>query len=154
MERWVANDMSKEYDTFNSAMDTILRADSKAVKQAMEEQKQVNAKERIAKGQKKRGRKRVKRLQVELTLDPAEMQGQIEAVAVLLKSRFPDGIPDEIAGRFLGAVEKLAFTKFRTTTVANGTIKIIQACGLLGDFESITTAILTSGGHVSHKPIT
>jgi hypothetical protein len=38
-----------EYDNFNSAMDTILRADPKAVKEAMEPEKQANAEKRKTK---------------------------------------------------------------------------------------------------------
>lgn len=37
---------SKEMKAFNNAMDTILRADPKAVKAAMEAEKQVNAEKR------------------------------------------------------------------------------------------------------------
>jgi hypothetical protein len=33
-----------EFDKFNSAMDTILKADPKAVKEAMEAEKEANAK--------------------------------------------------------------------------------------------------------------
>lgn len=35
-----------EFDNFNSAMDTILKADPKAVKEAMEAEKQANAEKR------------------------------------------------------------------------------------------------------------
>jgi hypothetical protein len=38
-----------EYDTFNRAMDTILKADPKVVKQAMEAEKKANAEKRKAK---------------------------------------------------------------------------------------------------------
>ncbi len=38
-----------EYDAFNNAMDTILRADPKAVKEAMEAEKKANAEKRKAK---------------------------------------------------------------------------------------------------------
>lgn len=48
---------SREYQSFNSAMKTILRADPTAVKEAMEREKQANAAEREAKGERKRGRK-------------------------------------------------------------------------------------------------
>ncbi len=47
-----------EFDQFNSAMDTILRADPKAVKEAMEIEQRENAKEREVRGEHKRGRKR------------------------------------------------------------------------------------------------
>ena len=40
---------SPEYDAFNSAMDTILHANPKAVKEAMEAEKQANAERRKAK---------------------------------------------------------------------------------------------------------
>ena len=52
--------MSKvtELDNFNTAMDTLLRADPKAVKDEMEREQQEQAKERSAKGEKKRGRKK------------------------------------------------------------------------------------------------
>lgn len=40
---------SKEYQTFNKTMDTILRADPKAVKEEMEREKQQNAEKRKAK---------------------------------------------------------------------------------------------------------
>ena len=45
-----------EYESFNAAMNTILRADPKAVKDAMEAEKKANAKERKAKGERKRGK--------------------------------------------------------------------------------------------------
>ncbi len=45
-----------DYENFNKAMDTILRADPKAVKAAMEAEQKANAKERKAKGERKRGR--------------------------------------------------------------------------------------------------
>jgi hypothetical protein len=48
---------SREYRAFNSAMKTILRADPKAVKAAMERERQENAATRNAKGERKRGRK-------------------------------------------------------------------------------------------------
>lgn len=48
---------NSEFDNFNSAMQTILRADPKAVKQAMEKEHQAQAATRKAKGEKKRGRK-------------------------------------------------------------------------------------------------
>jgi hypothetical protein len=38
-----------EFQRFNSAMDTILRADPKAVKEAMEAEKRANAEKRKAK---------------------------------------------------------------------------------------------------------
>jgi Na+/phosphate symporter len=40
---------SNEYSTFNKAMDTILRADPKAVKEAMETEKKTNAEKRKTK---------------------------------------------------------------------------------------------------------
>jgi hypothetical protein len=40
-----------ELDNFNSAMDTILKADPKAVKEAMEAEKRENAEKRKAKKQ-------------------------------------------------------------------------------------------------------
>jgi hypothetical protein len=45
-----------EFDKFNTAMDAILRADPKAVKEEMEAEHKANAKSREEKGQKKRGR--------------------------------------------------------------------------------------------------
>jgi len=48
---------SREYQAFNSAMKTILRADPTAVKDAIEREKRANAAEREAKGERKRGRK-------------------------------------------------------------------------------------------------
>jgi hypothetical protein len=48
---------SSELENFNTAMDTILRADPKAVKEAMEEEQKANAKARDGKGERKRGRK-------------------------------------------------------------------------------------------------
>ncbi|MGC2502202.1 MAG: hypothetical protein WA400_08765 [Silvibacterium sp.] len=47
---------SREYTSFDKAMDTILKADPKAVKEAMEAEQKANAKERKAKGERKRGR--------------------------------------------------------------------------------------------------
>lgn len=46
-----------EFEKFNSAMVTILKADPKAVKEAMEREKQENAEIREARGERKRGRK-------------------------------------------------------------------------------------------------
>jgi hypothetical protein len=40
---------TNEYSTFNKAMNAILRADPKAVKEAMEADKQANAEKRKAK---------------------------------------------------------------------------------------------------------
>lgn len=51
---------SKEFDDFNSAMQTILRADPKAVKEAMEKEHRAQEQKRAAKGERKRGRKREK----------------------------------------------------------------------------------------------
>lgn len=48
---------SEEFDNFNSAMQTILRADPKAVKEAMEREHRAREQERAAKGEHKRGRK-------------------------------------------------------------------------------------------------
>jgi hypothetical protein len=55
------NKSNQEYNIFNDAMDKILRADPKAVKEAMEKEAQEQAKERESKGEHKRGRKRDKR---------------------------------------------------------------------------------------------
>jgi hypothetical protein len=52
---------SREFDQFDKAMDTILRADPKAVKEAMERAQREQAKERETKGEHKRGRKSDKR---------------------------------------------------------------------------------------------
>lgn len=49
--------MSKEFKTFNETMRAILRADPRAVKAALESEKQANTAERQAKGEHKRGRK-------------------------------------------------------------------------------------------------
>jgi hypothetical protein len=48
--------MNLEFEQFNAAMHTILRADPKAVKEAMEAEKKANEQERQAKGERKRGR--------------------------------------------------------------------------------------------------
>jgi hypothetical protein len=49
-----------DYENFNKAMDAILRADPKAVKEAMETEHKANAETRRAKGEHKRGRPRRK----------------------------------------------------------------------------------------------
>jgi hypothetical protein len=46
-----------EYEQFNRTMDSILRADPKAVKAAVDEEVQTNTAEREARGERKRGRK-------------------------------------------------------------------------------------------------
>jgi hypothetical protein len=48
---------NSELDRFNTAMDTILRADPKAVKAAVEAEIRANTAQRQATGQRKRGRK-------------------------------------------------------------------------------------------------
>lgn len=50
--------MKTEFENFNNAMDTLLRADPKAVKAEMEREQREHAEEREAKGEHKRGRKR------------------------------------------------------------------------------------------------
>jgi len=47
----------KEFEQFNNAMRTILRADPKVVKNAVDSEIQANTAEREAKGERKRGRK-------------------------------------------------------------------------------------------------
>jgi hypothetical protein len=47
---------SNEFDSFNSAMDTILRTDPKAVKEAMEAEIEATKRERQARGELKRGK--------------------------------------------------------------------------------------------------
>ena len=47
-----------EYEKFSTAMDAILRADPKAVKEAMEAEARIHAEERAAKGERKRGKKK------------------------------------------------------------------------------------------------
>jgi predicted ArsR family transcriptional regulator len=47
---------SKEYNTFNKAMDTILRADPKAVKEAMDAEKRERQLEAERTGKRGRGR--------------------------------------------------------------------------------------------------
>lgn len=49
--------MSKEFQKFDETMKAILRADPKAVKAALESEKQANIVGREAKGEQKRGRK-------------------------------------------------------------------------------------------------
>jgi hypothetical protein len=49
---------SKEYSAFNTAMDTLLRANPAAVKADIERKQRELAAERIAKGERKRGRKK------------------------------------------------------------------------------------------------
>ena len=48
---------SREYQTFNRAMDKILRADPVRVKAEVDAEIQVSTAEREAKGEQKRGRK-------------------------------------------------------------------------------------------------
>jgi hypothetical protein len=48
---------SPEYDAFNTAISTILRADPAQVKAAVDAEIQANAAEREARGERKRGRK-------------------------------------------------------------------------------------------------
>lgn len=48
---------SEEFTKFDAAMDTLLRADPAAVKAEMDRHQQEHAKEREAKGERKRGRK-------------------------------------------------------------------------------------------------
>lgn len=48
---------SVEYQTFNRAMDKILRADPVKVKAEVDAEIQANVEERKAKGERKRGRK-------------------------------------------------------------------------------------------------
>jgi len=48
---------SKEYQAFNSAMDTILKADPAKVKAEMDAEIEASKAEREAKGERKRGRK-------------------------------------------------------------------------------------------------
>lgn len=48
---------NQERKAFDAAMEKILRADPKAVKEAMEREKHENAEMREAKGERKRGRK-------------------------------------------------------------------------------------------------
>ena len=48
---------SPEYEVFNKAIDTIIRADPKAVKEAIEREHREQAKKREAKGERKRGRR-------------------------------------------------------------------------------------------------
>jgi hypothetical protein len=49
---------SEEYEKFSTAMDTILKANPKAVKAAMEAEARIHAEERAAKGERKRGKKK------------------------------------------------------------------------------------------------
>lgn len=49
---------SNESDSFNSAMDAILRADPKAVKATVDAEIQLHTAERTARGEHKRGRKK------------------------------------------------------------------------------------------------
>lgn len=49
---------SEEFRAFNRAMTKILRADPKAVKEAMAKESEAQAAERKAKGERKRGRKK------------------------------------------------------------------------------------------------
>jgi hypothetical protein len=51
---------STELTKFNTAMDSILRADPKVVKESMEAEHKANAEARKAKGERKRGRPRRK----------------------------------------------------------------------------------------------
>ena len=48
---------SREYQVFNRAMDTILKADPAKVKAEVDAEIQANIEEREAKGERKRGRK-------------------------------------------------------------------------------------------------
>jgi hypothetical protein len=48
---------TEEFAKFDRAMDSILRADPKAVKEAMERERHAQEQERNAKGERKRGRK-------------------------------------------------------------------------------------------------
>ena len=49
--------MSQEFQQFNAAMGTILKADPATVKAAVDAQVQANTAEREARGERKRGRK-------------------------------------------------------------------------------------------------
>lgn len=47
-----------EFESFNAAIDTILKADPKAVKVAVDAEIHANTAERAAKGERKRGKKK------------------------------------------------------------------------------------------------
>jgi hypothetical protein len=49
--------MKSEFDNFNTAMDTILRADAAKVKAEVDAEIRANVNERKARGERKRGRK-------------------------------------------------------------------------------------------------
>jgi hypothetical protein len=49
---------SPEFKNFNAAMDNLLKADPKRVREQMESESRIHAEERKAKGEKKRGRKK------------------------------------------------------------------------------------------------
>jgi hypothetical protein len=94
-----------DFEKFNSAMDAILRADPKAVKEAMETEARAHAEEREAKGEHKRGRKPSSGQPCNLVFDGARCKKQIEDLIVLTKAGFLEGVThkpiNELFGLFL-----------------------------------------------------
>jgi hypothetical protein len=86
-----------ERENFNTAMAAILRADPKAVKEAMEREKQENATMRKAKGERKRGRKaRIIPTAIEpcrVLFDGSQCEKQIEELIALAKAGFLQSVP-------------------------------------------------------------
>jgi hypothetical protein len=74
--------------------------------------------------------------------DTTKIIEQLDELKRLLESRFPQGIPDKILSDLLGLSLDVVFTDSRTTSSADGTIKIVQGMRFGTCFERLGATIL------------
>jgi hypothetical protein len=88
-----------------------------------------------------------------LSFDTSEIAKQLNELAELLVSRFPDGIPNEILSNFASLSFDVVFADNRSTLNANGTIKISNRLRLGSGFEHLRATVL-AGEWNAHEEAT
>lgn len=121
-------------------MDRILRADPESVKEAMERESREQAKERAAKGERKRGRKPKSKL-AKVKFDTLEIEERAREFAGLMSlgsfQSFHDFDPCEVLELFLN----LATIESMTTTRARGSFEIVYRLRFTAEFDDFCTAL-------------
>lgn len=131
---------SKELADFDCAMDAILRADPKAVKEAMEKESLEQAKDRSARGERKRGRKPPARF-VRIRFDSLGMEKQAEEFFGLMSLGPFQGLHHLEPSKILELFLNLVTTDTVTATGANGTREVVYRARFTADFDRFCAAL-------------
>jgi hypothetical protein len=119
---------SSEFSNFNTAMDTILRADPKAVKEAMEREKQDNA---------------ARRTNAHIGFDDSLLRSQLRELWTELELHFPHQFSHDLVGALAHLSADIVIGKQPTTLRAGRGKKIVISCSFGGRYDDLLAAART-----------